>query len=467
MNLNKNESWETLSDLVHKTVARLEKKGVTCAEAFFTSTQTIQVVMRNSEILTQNAAEDAGVGFRVAVEQDRVGFACTNTLSEKTIFDAGEKALAIAKVSSQVPNFTLPEKNKLTKVEGLFDPEVERVTVEETVDTARTAIDTLEGFDKRIVAKDGRVSYQAGWRGILNTLGVDCEERESKAFLYLGGSGKQGDQVTGICTDFMFKRTADLYPEIVGESVGKMVIAQFEPQRVPSFEGTVVFGPEAVSYQICDALIDALRGENVIGRRSGWIERVGQIVASENLTITDNAMLEKGFASRSFDDEGFASQNTVIVRNGELKSFLHHAMSACSLKMKNTGNASRFPGSLDMTRMIVGNGYRAKPEVYPSNLVIQPGKKSKTELLSEVEKGVLVESMAGFAQPGSGVISAQLSRACYVKNGEVQYPVKGGMVSGVAFDWLKQISGVSNDAKQFANCITPSVQIENVKVIGT
>lgn len=464
--MNLNDSWETLSDLVHKAVRRLEKKDVTCVEAFFTRTQTTEVVIRNSEILTQNKADDAGVGFRVAVEGDKVGFACTNTLSEKAIFEASEKAFAIARVSSRVPSFALPEATKPAKVEALFDSKVAGITVEETVDVAKRSIDATEGFDKRVIVKDGRVSYQAGWRGIANTLGVDSEEQESKAYLYLAGGGEQNSKVTGSCPGFMFKRTVDLHPEVVGENVGKMVVAQFEPKLLPSFEGTVVFGSEAVSYQICDVLIDALKGENVIARRSTWTERIGQIIASENLTVSDNAVLEKGFASRSFDDEGYPSQNTVLIKNGKLEGFLHHATSANALKTKNTGNASRFPGGLGMAHMVVGNGYRAKPEAYPSNLVIQHGKKSKDELLSEVKKGVLVEFMAGFAQEGSGVISAQLSRAFYVKNGEVQYPIKSGMVSGVAFDWLKKISGIGNDSKQFQNSFVPSLRIENVKIIG-
>jgi PmbA protein len=119
-----------------------------------------------------------------------------------------------------------------------------------------------------------------------------------------------------------------------------------------------------------------------------------------------------------------------------------------------------------MVRMIVGNGYRAKPEVYPSNLMVQSGSKPQGELLAEMDKGVLVEAMAGFAQEGSGMISAQLSRAFFVQNGEIQYPIKGGMISGVAFDWLRQISGIGNDSKQFQNSVVPSLCIENVRIIG-
>lgn len=119
-----------------------------------------------------------------------------------------------------------------------------------------------------------------------------------------------------------------------------------------------------------------------------------------------------------------------------------------------------------MSHMIIGNGYRTKPEIYPSNIVIQTGSKTKEEIVSEMANGVLVESMAGFVQGGSGLVSAQLSNVFLVQNGEIQYPVKGGMVSGVGFDWLKQVSLVGNDAKQFLNAVVPSLLVEDVRVIG-
>jgi len=458
-------NWNSLSNLVHKAMKMLEKKGITHAEAFFMSTQTTEVVIRNSEIHTQNRIDDSGVGFRV-VAGNKVGFACTNTLNEKAVLEAGEKAFDITRVSSEMPNFALPEARQPPKVEGLFNSRFAEIGVEEGVDVARRMIRAAEDFDRRVIAKDGRVVFASGWRGIVNTLGIDFEEKETKAVVYLGGSGEQNGEVTASCYDAMFNRTADLEPEKVGENVGKMVIEMFKPQTLESFKGTVVFGPEAVSYQLFNVLVDALKGENVVTGRSAWTRKLGQMVASENLTVTDNAVLKKGFASRSFDDEGCPSQNTVLMRNGKLESFLHSATSANALKMRNTGNASRFVGGFDMVRAIVGDGYRAKPEIYPSNLIIQSGSKTKEELVSEIGKGVLVESMAGFAQPGSGMVSAQLSRAFFIEKGEIKYPIKGGMVSGVAFDWFKRISGISRDTRQFMNAIVPSLRIEEVKVVG-
>jgi len=459
-------NWVSLSNLVHKAMKMLEKKGITQAEAFFTSTQTTEVVIRNSEIHTQNRVDDSGVGFRVVVTGNKVGFACTNTLSEKAVLEAGEKAFDIAQVSSEVPAFALPKAGQPPKVEGLFDSRVAEVGVEEGVDVARRMIRAAEDFDKRVIAKDGRVLFASGWRGIVNTSGVDFEEKETKALVYLGGSGEQNGEVTPSCYDVMLCRTVDLESEKVGENVGKMVIEMLKPQPLKSFQGTAIFGPEAVSYQLLNVLVDALKGENVVAGRSAWAGKLGQVVASEDLMVIDNAVLEKGFASRSFDDEGCASQKTTLLRKGKLESFLHDATSANALNMRNTGNASRFPSGFDMIRAIVGNGYRTKPEIYPSNLIIQSGNKTKEELVSEIGKGVLVESMAGFAQPGSGVVSAQLSRAFFIENGEMKYPIKGGMVSGVAFDWFKQISGVGEDSKHFVNAVVPSLRVEEVKVVG-
>ena len=212
---------------------------------------------------------------------------------------------------------------------------------------------------------------------------------------------------------------------------------------------------------------DALNGENVAAGGSAWIGKIGENVASESFTLLDDATLKDGFASRCFDDEGYPSQRTLLISKGKLNNYLHSATTANRLKMKNTGNASRFSRGHDMVKSIIGSGYKAKPEVYPSNLVIQPGRRSMEELVSEVDKGVLVGSMAGFVQAGSGLVSAQLGRAYYIEDGEVKHPIKGGMASGVAFNWLEQVDAVGNDKKQFFNSVVPSLRVQKVKVIGS
>jgi PmbA protein len=304
-------------------------------------------------------------------------------------------------------------------------------------------------------------------KSVLNSLGVDVEAEETLVAAYVYGSGSQNGEVTPSCFDGELRRGFNLNPEKVGESVGRTIVGLFNPKLIGSFEGTVIFEPEAVSYQFCDALIGALNGENVVAGGSAWAGKIGETVASESFTLVDDATLKGGFASRYFDDEGYPSQQTSLISQGKLRSYLHSATTANRLKMENTGNASRFSGGLDMVKSIIGSGYKAKPEVYPSNFVIHPGRRSREELVSEVDKGVLVGSMAGFVQAGSGLVSAQLGRAHYIEDGELKHPIKGGMVSGVAFDWLKQVDAVGNDKKRFFNSVVPSLRAQKVKVVGS
>lgn len=462
--MNNMIEWTSFSNLVHKTVKILEKDAsITDVEAFFTLNEKTEVALRNSEILTQNKKTDAGVGFRVIIK-NKVGFACTNTLTENALNNAAKKAVSIARVSAEIPHFTLPEPSKIPSI-PVYDPKVAQKTGEDAVETAHQLIQATE-TDTRVIAKGGRVVFQSGWRGIYNTSGVNHEEKETKAALYLAGVGEQGNEVTGSCADYVFSRTADIHPEKVGETVKEKVISMFNPQPMKPFKGTVIFGPEAGSYQIADAVIDALKGESVMAGHSFWAQKAGEKVASDLVTVTDDSLLENGFSSRGFDDEGYPSQKTSLVEKGVLTQFLQHATTAQALQVKNTGNACRSPGGFDMIRNIIGSGYRTIPEVYPSNLVIEPGTKSKEALISEVDTGVLIESMAGFTQKGSGLISAQLSQAFFIHKGEIQYPIKNGMVSGVAFDWLNSVSGVGNDVKQFDAVVIPSIRVEDVTVVG-
>ncbi|MBU6997907.1 MAG: TldD/PmbA family protein [Theionarchaea archaeon] len=457
------EEWNVLRELCSRTVRYLEKKGV-AAEAFFTYEKTIEVSIRNSILLTQTSQKDSGVGIRV-VEDGRAGYACTNVMTEEAIMKAGDMAAGMSRVSSVLPGLVLPEPGSYPVVQDVYDKRIEQITGEETVDIAHRALAAAEGIDPRVRVKSGVIMFTSGWRGVVSSLGIDGEEQGTRATIYLGGVGESGDEVTGICSDYECSRTAAISPESLGESVGEKVIQMFHPQPVETGTTTVILAPEAGDYQLAEVLVDALRGDSVMTGRSFWTGKLGSSVASPFLSISDNGVLRNGFSSRKFDDEGYPSGEAPVVNEGILTSYLHNAWSAHALAMENTGNASRYSKGFDTVRNTIGYGYRTGPEIYCSNLVVHPGTKSRDELVSEVSQGVLVESMAGFPQAGSGVISAQLSQAFAIRNGEIQHPVKG-MISGVAFDWLTRISDVGNDSKQYENTVLPSLRIEDVHVIG-
>ena len=86
------------------------------------------------------------------------------------------------------------------------------------------------------------------------------------------------------------------------------------------------------------------RGERIgaIYRHASFLAgKLGEKIASEALTVIDDATMPGLFGSSPFDDEGVASRRTVVIERGVLKSYLLNTYSARKLGLKTTGNASR------------------------------------------------------------------------------------------------------------------------------
>ena len=104
-----------------------------------------------------------------------------------------------------------------------------------------------------------------------------------------------------------------------------------------------------------------------------------------------------------------------------------------------------------------GNGYRravatvegayTKPaETEPSNLVVEPGRKSLDALLSEVDSGVYVEKFAApEVNPFSGSFAMEVRNATLIKKGELADHVKVALLTGNFYDGLKNVVGVGRD----------------------
>jgi len=76
---------------------------------------------------------------------------------------------------------------------------------------------------------------------------------------------------------------------------------------------------------------------------------------------------------------------------------------------------------------------------------IKGGDKSFEELISEIDEGVLIETL----KHGSGMSTFTLapSMAYMIRNGKVAEPVKISVVSGNVFETLNEIDGLTKDVK--------------------
>jgi TldD protein len=197
--------------------------------------------------------------------------------------------------------------------------------------------------------------------------------------------------------------------------------------------------------------------------------RIGQRVASKGVTVIDDGTLENRRGSLNMDDEGNATQRTVLIEDGILKGYLQDTHNARLMGAAITGNGRRESyASLPMPRM--------------TNTFMLGGDKDPQEIIASVKKGLYaVDFGGGQVDITSGKFVFSASEAWVIENGKLMYPVKGATLIGSGPDAMNQISMIGNDMQLDSGVGTcgkegqsvpvgvgiPTVRMENLTVGGT
>ena len=174
---------------------------------------------------------------------------------------------------------------------------------------------------------------------------------------------------------------------------------------------------------------------------SGLKDKMGEQLAPDFVTITDNPMKEDSNVCNPFDFEGVPTQELPIVEKGILKNFVHNTSSAIMFDSKSTGNS--FLG--DFT----GGGLKLlAPSTH--SLYFKPGTSNLDDLISYNTKPVVYIQNTWYMRYTStveGIFSAVPRDGMFlIKNGEWQ-PIKKLRISENLYNVMKNIQAVGNDTQ--------------------
>lgn len=200
-------------------------------------------------------------------------------------------------------------------------------------------------------------------------------------------------------------------------------------------------------------LEDCFLADNVHKGRSLLSGKLGRQIASNMVNLIDDATLNRGMGSYTFDGEGTPGQRTTLLSGGVLNGFLYNIEHAKMDGVPSTGNCVRGTASL--------------PSVGASNLFILPGTHDLRCLLNKVDSGIYVTDLLGLHtfDPVSGDFSLGIKGA-YIRKGVLENPVSGMTIAGNLYDVLFRVTEVGNDIKFYGSVGSPSLVIEDVTAAG-
>lgn len=239
---------------------------------------------------------------------------------------------------------------------------------------------------------------------------------------------------------------------------------EFKGGRMP-----VVFSGNAMG-SLMMRLLGGVNGANVNKATSPLTGKLDELVFSDKLNVRDDATYPLGVNTRAFDDEGTPSQNTLVVENGKLKSYLVTQGQSVKLSEKMnrtieaTGNATK--------RTFFSMEIEDAPTVSETNLIVDGERTPDADILKGIDYGVLVTSVMG-AHTGNiiaGEFSLNIGSGYLIEKGELRGKVQGAMIAGNIYDFFKEIDAMgSKDEIMFGIFypigISPMVSFKEANIV--
>ena len=436
-----------------KFFALAKERGIEECELSFTNTTSFDVSLFHGEIDNYSSNSSSSYMAR-GIYKGKMGAIVSDVYDKNSAELFVEKIIENASViENDDPVFIFKGSEKYRKI-STFNKELGEIDAEKKIANLYDLEKKIREFDPRIIEVQ-TVGYEesSSTSTILNSHGLKLVQKNN-IFAYYGGAvAKEGEQVkTGF--DLFFSNDFSKFNvDELAKSIVKETVSQLGGYQCASSTYKAVLSPDVVKSFI-SAYVGSAIAEDIQKNSSLFVGKLGQKVASRKVTIEDKPHAKTIFA-RGFDDEGVATKNLPIIKNGILQSYLYNLTTAAKDNVESNGHG------------VVGGGSKVGTSSW--YLEMKPGKKSQDELFEEVGNGVYITEIQGLhagLNPRSGNFSLQ-STGFMIENGKVTHGLDLITVSGNLVDLFNSITEVGSDSKEFYSAINcPSVIVKKINVSG-
>jgi PmbA protein len=237
----------------------------------------------------------------------------------------------------------------------------------------------------------------------------------------------------------------------IGEIAAEKAIKRLGGKKIKSGERKVLFSRRTAG-SLLDLLCDAVDGEEIVIKNSFLVDRLGEKLFPEIITIVDDPSIQAYPGSYPFDGEGLNGKTKPVVEKGKLLTYLQNSYSAGKLDMNLTGNAS--------------HSISSAPHIKVGNFFLQSGQGSLDDLVREMKTGLLVDEL--FVS-GSNSVTGDFSFGCsgfLVENGKTTMPVKEITIAGNLLELYKNVVAIADDNLWKASITSPSILVSKLAVAG-
>lgn len=400
------------------------------------------VAVEKGKVGETKSSERTGVGVRV-LEQGTWGFASTDRVDRESVRRAVDDARRAARACAAHKRERVPDLPAVELARGRFDgdgfEEIAERPIEASLDLVVDLEERARGASGTISSASCRYNEILEEKGIVTTDGARAWTRLVRPELRVmavaaeAGELQRGARMVGVTGgwDCLFRRASG--PELA-EDAARQAVDLLRASHPAGGRKKVVLSPAIVGLLTHEAIGHTVEADFV---QSGSCAagKLGTRVASELVTLCDSGRSELALGAGgtlAVDDEGVPTERTVVIDQGILASYLHDRESAARMGARPTGNARAWE-------------YADEPLIRMRNTYIEPGRETLDELIARIDDGYLLDGPRNGQADANGEFMFGTAECWRIRDGKRAELLRGANISGIAFDVLRTVDGVSDE----------------------
>ena len=222
-----------------------------------------------------------------------------------------------------------------------------------------------------------------------------------------------------------------------------MVEKQLDPISLEGkFNGPVILAPMALYEIVLGTIMGNFVGDAcMIDGTSIWKDKLGEQVADPRFNMSFEPYNDDVVIREMHTGEGYATENFNLIKDGKLNSFCLSQYAANKTEKKRSGNVGR-------------------------NIHVAAGENTLEEIISGIDKGLLVMRFSGGQPAASGEYSGVAKNSFLIENGKISKAISETMISGCVPDMLMNIRDISKDIANDGSNSLPFISFNGITISG-
>ena len=421
-------------NLIREVMQEALSRGGDYCDLYFQHSVSSYIGLEDKAVNRAYTGVDFGVGIRV-LKGDQTGFSFTEEITPKAMKLAARTAANIAADSPAAP----PHAYKLVEPANYYHIQTpwEDVGIDKKIPYLNRVSEMLYAKDNDVVKTQVAFSDDTSFILFANSEGAVTYDYQPMTRLYCScvveknGQRENGDFDYSARDGIEFY-TPDKLSRMADKAYDKTMIL-FKSIKPEAGEMPVVLAAGSSGILLHEAIGHGMEADFNRKGESIFADKIGKPVAENFVSIVDNGTNAGMRGSINIDDEGNTSQETYLVRNGIMESYMHDRISSRFYNVKPTGSGRR-------------ESFRFPPLPRMRNTYMQPGPHTKDEIIASVKKGIIAETFTnGQVYIGPGDFSFYVKTGFLIEDGKIAAPIKDINIIGNGPDVLSKVVMVGDD----------------------